>query len=519
MSDRILEYWKRASEDQFDLFYSYAPILMHSVNSRMEVTKISRFWAGKLGYRPNDVIGRKITEFATGDVDRAIIVQAFEGLKEGKSTYNIECGFSCKNGEKIIVVMSSSGQFDSEGNLIESLSIVFDHTETAMAKKAVEANDAKSRFLAAMSHEIRTPMNAILGFAQLLDRSELTVKQRKQVEAIKSSGDNMMRLLSDLLDLSRIEAGKMTIENETFNLTTMVDEVMDLWHSSAQEKGLRLRSIFDRDIPKQVYSDSGRIRQILNNFLGNAIKFTNTGSVTLGIELLKIEGTTAHLRFEVSDTGSGIDSEAIEKLFLPFVQVDEKVAKETGGWGLGLSICSHLAELLNAEIGVKSDPGRGSTFNIDVPLEITPDVHDLMKLKPAQPTPQKPEDSLSILVAEDNSVNQELITEFLAEIGHKVCMVSNGYEAVEAAKKLDFDLVLMDISMPEMDGIEATKFIRALPGARSGVPIIAVTGNTTSRAREQFLEVGMDDYVPKPVNITELGKAIHRTAALRTAAQ
>ena len=174
---------------------------------------------------------------------------------------------------------------------------------------------------------------------------------------------------------------------------------------------------------------------------------------------------------------------------------------------------------MNAKIGVKSDPGRGSTFHIDVPLQITPDVHDLMKIKPAQSITQKPEDSLSILVAEDNAMNQELITEILAEIGHKVCLVRNGHEAVDAAKAQDFDLVLMDISMPEMDGIEATKSIRALSGTRAGVPIIAVTGNTTKGARQEFLAAGMDDYVPKPVNIADLSKAIHRSAAVRTAAQ
>ncbi len=510
MSDRIMDFWKRAPEDQFDLFFNYAPILMHSVNKRMELLKISRFWAGKLGYKPDQMLGRKVTDFAFDDDARRIMEQAFRSLLNGESLYNVEFNFKTADGDEVVAIVSSSSQFDSDGELIESLSVIFDHTEAAIAKRAIEASDAKSRFLAAMSHEIRTPMNAILGFAQLLRRTELNLKQRTQVESIVSSGNNLMRLLSDLLDLSRIEAGKMAITNEPFNLTNMLDDVMNLWLSSAQQKGLRLRNTFDHDIPRRISSDSGRISQVLNNFIGNAIKFTDEGSVTLTVENMKIQGNTALLRFEVADTGCGIDQSEIDELFAPFVQVDASVAKQNGGWGLGLSICTHLAELMGAEIGAHSTPGEGSRFYFDLPVKIVADVHGLAALKDPLPKRIKATNPLSILVAEDNLTNRELITEILHEIGHSPFVVNNGFEALSALQDNRFDLILMDVSMPGLDGIGATEKIRNLAGDQRNIPIVAVTGNLTTGAREQYISMGMNDYVPKPVNIFDLKDAIDR---------
>jgi len=262
VSDRIMEFWKRAPEDQFDMFFDYAPILMHSVNKRMEVQKISRFWAAKLGYKPDEMIGRKMSDFAFNQTAKRIMERTFEDLLSGKNLYNVEFSFGTRGNEEVVALMSSSGQFDNTGQMIESLSIIFDHTEAAIAKRAVEASDAKSRFLAAMSHEIRTPMNAILGFAQLLRRSKLDEKQSGQIEAIISSGNSLMHLLSDLLDLSRIEAGKMAITKEPFDLINMIDDVMSLWQSSANERNLRLKSTLDYDIPRRISADSGRIRPI-----------------------------------------------------------------------------------------------------------------------------------------------------------------------------------------------------------------------------------------------------------------
>ncbi len=514
MSDRIMDFWKRAPEDQFDMFFDYAPILMHSVNQNMEVQKISRFWAAKLGYRPDEVIGRKMSDFAFNKTAKRIMDRSFDDLLNGQNLYNVEFSFRTKDNEEMVAMMSSSGHFGQDGQLIESLSIVFDNTEAAIAKRAIEASDAKSRFLAAMSHEIRTPMNAILGFAQLLRRSKLDRKQSGQIEAIISSGNNLMHLLSDLLDLSRIEAGKMAITNEPFDLINMIDDVMNLWNSSARERNLRLKSTLDYDIPRRISSDSGRIRQVLNNFIGNAIKFTDEGSIILHVENLKTHGKTTWLRFEVTDTGCGIEQSKIETLFAPFVQVDANVAKEIGGWGLGLSICTHLTELMGAKIGATSELGEGSRFYFDVPVETLSNVDEVRPaLEPAS-RHFKAAVPLNILVAEDSLTNQELITSILTEIGHTSTVVQNGFETLSALQDQHFDAILMDVTMPGLGGIGATEKIRAVAGDQRDIPIIAVTGNIKAGAREQYLAMGMNDYVPKPVNINELGKAIQRAVNL-----
>jgi len=513
-----MDFWKRAPEDQFDMFFDYAPILMHSVNRRMELIKISRFWAAKLGYKPEEMIGRKVTDFAYDNDAKRAFNSAFKNLLAGKNLYNVEFSFKTRSGEEVVTLTSSSGQFDADGQLIESLSVIFDNTEAATAKRAVEASDAKSRFLAAMSHEIRTPMNAILGFAQLLRRSKLDKKQRSQVEAIVSSGNNLMRLLGDLLDLSRIEAGKMAINNEPFDLNALISDVMGLWSSSAQQKGLRLRSTLDHDIPTRISSDSGRIKQVLNNFLGNAIKFTDTGSVTLSVENTKNDGNTSWLRFEVTDTGRGIEKAQIEKLFAPFVQIDTSVAKQSGGWGLGLSICAHLAELMNAKIEAHSEPGQGSSFSFELPVKTVADSFEGKKRRSPLPSSLKAVVPLKILVAEDNLTNQELIAEILAEIGHDAVIVENGFEALSALQDQRFDLILMDVSMPALDGIGAAEKIRNLAGDQRNIPIVAVTGITEEGARERFLAMGMNDYVPKPVNIRELSDAISRAARVKVMA-
>lgn len=515
MSDRIMDFWKRAPEDQFDLFYDYAPILMHSINHRMELTNVSRFWAAKLGYKPEEMLGRRLIDFAYGSKASDIIHSSFAALLRGDHLYNVEVSFETLDGEEVVALMSSSGQYDENGLLIEALAVVFDHTEAANAKRAVEASDAKSRFLAAMSHEIRTPMNAILGFAQLLRRSSLDRRQRGQVEAIVSSGNSLIRLLGDLLDISRIEAGKMSINREPFSLSNLVDDLIAPWASSAQQKNLKLTYHVEDQVPDRISTDAVRLRQILDNFLGNAMKFTNVGSVSLDVSVARLENKTAWLRFDVTDTGVGIEKDVVDKLFAPYVQVDGKNSEKYGGWGLGLSICHHLADLMDAEIQVASQPDLGSTFSVVVPVEVLRPAVSALDQKSSKIKATHP---LSVLVAEDNPLNQELLRAILTEMGHQVSVVSTGFEALSALHDQSFDVLLMDISMPGLDGIGATEKIRALAGEQRNIPIIAVTSNVTHGARETYLAMGMDDYVPKPIDIHVLNEAINRVSSARAMA-
>lgn len=509
-----MDFWANSPEDPFDAFFLHAPVLMHAIDAKGTLVKVSRFWAETLGYEPEEMVGRKSVEFLTEESREKAVREVLPEFMANGRIRDVSYQFVKKDGSVLDVLLSATAQYDKQGQFERSLAIIFDNSEAASSKSAQAENQAKSRFLAAMSHEIRTPMNAILGFAQLLRRSNLDNKQVAQLDAIISAGNNLMRLLSDLLDLSRLEAGRMQVIKEPFNLHKLIDEVMDLWHSNAFEKGLRLRCTLDRNVPIRVSSDSGRIRQVLNNFLSNAIKFTQEGSVTLTVEEVSRKGTESVIRFEVTDTGQGLDEDALQKLFIPFVQIDTSQNGNTGGWGLGLSICQHIASLLGAKVSGKGlEGGAGSCFTLEIPLVVVPSyvVPERAAALAGADLPEGP--GLSVLVAEDNIMNQDVIESMLVELGHNVTVVSNGFEAINKLQDQNFDLILMDISMPGLDGVGATEQIRAFSGDRRDVPIIAVTGNITSGARELYKSMGMNDYIPKPVSLDDLGRAIYRATS------
>ncbi len=383
----------------------------------------------------------------------------------------------------------------------------------AAVEDATEASRAKSRFLAAMSHEIRTPMNAILGFAQLLRLSNLDQKRKNHVEAILSAGGTLMNLLTDLLDLSQVEAGRMRIEPRPFDLQPMLDQVSDWWLSTASDKGLRLQLTLDRGLPQRIVTDPVRLQQVLNNFLSNAIKYTETGSVALVVSQTAWRDGHARLRFEVTDTGIGMAPEQVDKLFRPFVQIESDFGKERGGWGLGLSICRNIADILGADIGVESRPGAGSTFyfEMEVPVEAIPEPAP----EPVRLHAVTGDAGLRVLIAEDNTVNQDMLREMLQQIGHQVETVSNGFEAIEALIKQRFDLVLMDITMPGLDGLGATEQIRTSEGEMRAVPIIACSAHVGPEVQDRYRRVGIDAFLPKPVDPAALDSVIRQVARRR----
>ena len=513
MARDILDFWAGSPDDPFDAFFKLAPVMMHCVDAQFELTNVSVFWAETLGYKPDEMIGKKVTDFLTKESrEYALTVVLPETFSEGR-IHNVSYNFVKKDGTILPVLLSATAQYDPSGNFMRLLAVIFDNSEAVHSAKAVEENKAKSRFLAAMSHEIRTPMNAILGFAQLLRRSNLDNKQSAQLDAIIAAGNNLMRLLSDLLDLSRLEAGKMQVVKDPFNLHKMIDEVMDLWHSNAFEKGIRLRCTLDRDVPVRVNNDVGRIRQVLNNFLSNAIKFTDEGLVSLVVEEISRNELESVVRFSVIDSGPGIEKEAMDRLFVPFVQMDAGLKTEQEGWGLGLSICQHIATILSAKVycAPRTD-SHGMVFSFEVPFTTIPVVTDERALQGSDSL-KASGPGVKILVAEDNIMNQDVIESMLVELGHNVTVVSNGFEAINKLQDHEFDLILMDVSMPGLDGVSATEQIRSFAGPRSNVPIIAVTGNITQGARELYRSMGMNDYIPKPVSLEDLGRAIYRATS------
>jgi CheY-like chemotaxis protein len=316
-----------------------------------------------------------------------------------------------------------------------------------------------------------------------------------------------MNLLTDLLDLGQVEAGRMRIEMRPFDLQPMLDQVADWWYSSANEKGLRLNITLDTGLPERVITDPVRLQQILNNFLSNALKYTDAGHVVLSVEQVAQTDTSTRLRFSVTDTGIGMSEAQLGNLFKPFVQIESDFGKERGGWGLGLSICRNIADMMGAEIGVTSTPGQGSAFHfeLDMATAPAPDLAPDVKGVPAS--------GLRILIAEDNAMNQDVMRTMLRDFGHEVVTVSNGFEAVEAMLKGRFDVVLMDITMPGLDGLGATEQIRNADGQMRRVPIVACSAHVGADVQDRYRRAGIDDFLSKPVDRDALAEMILRVVA------
>ncbi|HLO61769.1 MAG TPA: ATP-binding protein [Azonexus sp.] len=386
----------------------------------------------------------------------------------------------------------------------------------ALKQQAETANTEKSRFLATMSHEIRTPLNGVLGMAQLLLMDEVTEAERHEyARTIMSSGQILLALLNDILDLSKIEAGKFELQNEVFSPQHIIEETASLFAQLAQTKGLALDADWRGPANQRYRGDPIRLRQILSNLVGNAIKFSHQGFVRIEADLIESTDHQAMLEFSVTDSGIGIPADKQALLFRPFTQADTSTTREFGGTGLGLSITRNLARLMGGEAGVSSEVGKGSRFWFRIPATLQPEQQDSRKTaRPGPPHTQREaalRASGQVLIAEDNTTNRKIVEALLGKLGIRAVSVRNGQEAVDFITGSQRpDLVLMDVQMPVMDGLTATEHIRRWEqeGGRARVPIIALTGGAFEEDRQRCLNAGMDGFLTKPLNFEQLSAVL-----------
>jgi signal transduction histidine kinase/CheY-like chemotaxis protein len=390
------------------------------------------------------------------------------------------------------------------------------------AKDAADAaSRAKSEFLANMSHEIRTPLNGIIGTVNLLKASCLDPRQLHYANLASTSGENLLELINDILDFSKIEAGKLAIETLDFDLGRLLTDLAGGLSLRAEQKKLTFTCEAAADVPLQLQGDPNRVRQVLLNLTGNALKFTGTGEVAVRIQLVERNADSAQLRFSVRDTGIGIAADKLGELFQKFTQADASTTRKFGGTGLGLAICKQLVELMGGQIGVTSREGAGAEFWFTLRLAVQQAPAVMSGAAAAEPVATAKlallpgQKSARVLVAEDNFINQEIIRALLGLLGLAPELVGDGLEAVRAVNEGNYDLVFMDMQMPELDGYEATQRIRAAATGRARVPIIAMTANAMIGDREKCLKAGMDDYISKPIDTVALVGILQRWLPVR----
>jgi PAS domain S-box-containing protein len=458
------------------------------------------------GFEKDEILGSNFKESAGPERAGRIRQMYSQVFTTGQPIKAFEYEIFPKNRPAMFVEQSISLERDAQGRPVGFLAITRDCTERkraqqelGAAKEAAEsANRAKSEFLANMSHEIRTPMNGIIGMTALALDSQLTPYQAECLATVKSQAESLLTIVNDILDFAKIESRTIEIESVTFSLADAIDDVVKPFAVEAGKSGIALVSRVAPDVPASLLGDPVRLGQILTNLVANAVKFTECGSVTLAVSVDSQEHEHTVLHFRVADTGIGIPSDKHAAIFEPFRQGDGSTTRRFGGTGLGLAISSNLVHLMGGRIWVESEPGAGSTFHVTVAFgDALRAAHADTPLEPALP----PLRAARVLVAEDNVVNQRVAEGLLTKRGHAVTVVGNGREALVAVQRGSYDLVLMDVQMPEMDGFEATAAIRQWERANGGrVRIVAMTAHAMIGDRERCLAAGMDGYLSKPID-------------------
>ncbi len=511
-SNRILQ---ETFADLVDLYHN-APCGYHSLDEQGVYISVNDTELTMLGYTREELIGRKnIRDLMTKESQDRFSATANLLARTGRMR-DAEYVFLCKDGSRLPVVLHTDVAYSANGNFLYTRSTLFDDTERKRreqqilllnrhywaelahrADEAEAATRAKSAFLANMSHEIRTPMNAILGFTHLIHRSTDNPDHLDKLEKISTAANHLLSVINGILDLSKIESGRFQLEVSNFSFDTMLSKIVSMLGARLREKGLSLQ--IDRgDLPEWLYGDFTRLSQILLNYLDNAVKFTEQGIITLRARVLDISNSDLFVRFEVQDTGIGIEPDKCALIFSAFEQADSSIARRYGGTGLGLAINRRLVGLMGGETGVESMLGVGSTFWLTARLRQGIEQTKRESVSDPEQVLTQSYCGARILVVEDNAINREVVRELLEGVGLLVELTEDGASALEKIRQQEYDLILMDMHMPVMDGPSATRAIRALPNRRY-VPILAMSANVFAEDRQQCLVAGMDDFVAKPV--------------------
>ncbi|MBK8911027.1 MAG: PAS domain S-box protein [Chlorobi bacterium] len=510
----------RESEELFHTAFDSAPIGIALVSIEGHWLQVNHALCKIVGYSEEELLRTNFQSITHNDDLEADIDLIYRTLVGEIPGYQVEKRYTHKQGYPIWVLLNVSLVRDPQGKPLYIICQIQDITpqkqtltELAEARDAaLESTRLKSQFLANMSHEIRTPMNGIIGMTDLLMATTLGPEQRQFASTIQASALDLLTILNDILDFSKIEAGKVSFENIPFSIRGALSNITDLLWQRARTKGIRLITSVAPETPDNVLGDPVRLRQVLNNLLSNAIKFTAFGEVVVRVGVQDRQPGVATIRFEVSDTGIGISSDALPHLFTPFSQADNSTTRKYGGTGLGLAICQQLVELMGGTIGVQSQSGTGSTFWFLLTFPLASEerigANGVAAAEIGQPAVAgEPLPTVApgvrVLVAEDNPINQRVTLGQLAKLGIRADLANNGVEALDALARTPYDLVFMDCQMPEMDGYQAAREIRLREGSRHAI-IIALTADAMSSARQECLDAGMDDYIAKPIQMDKL---------------
>ena len=499
--------------DELDILLNTIPAFVFFKDTAYRYVLVNKSFVNFIDLPESEIIGKTLQNLTFSH----LLLNSYSKhekrvLEEGVEQYNITEKLE-KNNQTLWLNTNLAPVKNSRGEIIGLVGISWDITSNKIYEEelkkakvlAEEGTKTKSQFLANMSHEIRTPLNGILGMAQILNETRLTKKQKDIVNILSTSGENLLVLINDILDFSKIEAGKINFINKDFRLEKPIKEIYDILSRRAEQKGLLLYLDLDKNLPVYVNGDEYRFKQVVLNLVNNAIKFTEEGHIKISLENRDINEGRHTIKVSVEDTGAGIPEAKKKALFKSFSQLDSSSTKQHEGTGLGLAISKLLANMMKGEIGVESEPGKGSTFWFTASFKkgTPPRKAQIDRVVP-QSNKLKSK-KISVLVVEDNLINQKISSFSLKKAGMAVTIANNGLEALEMFKKQSFDVILMDIQMPVMDGYEATGEIRKLEESLNAhVPIIALTANAMQGDAEKCLAAGMDNYLSKPFKIDKL---------------